>query len=551
LTLSILKRLLAACTLVTPGAALAAGFTLGSGDTAVIEPPVPVPPETPCVVTLFANAVFGANKAPIAYAPPSACPGPWAKVVLKAEIGLNKGIQYDRTGTIFLGGVPLWFGTTSEPTPTLAPSWQIQKDVTDYTSLLLNPQTGFALITNYTNSVDTSVITASAQLLFYSPSSAYPAPTVPDIIVPVAAQGGGTVALNTSTSVLSIPLNLPANVQSAKLDLYTQSQSNDEFWYTCVPNALATQLNDCGGGAFREGEIAIDSTPAGVAPVFPWIYTGGIDPYLWSPLPGVQTLDFKPFVVDLTPFAGVLSNGATHALNVSVYGANQYFSVAGALRVYLDHAATSVTGGILNDTLAATPTPVTNSATPTSTKTTIATSSNRNFTITGYIDTPAGRTITTVHETSAFTNNQVFDITATLYDQQIKQDTETLVDVKQQTGGQTTETTTRYAYPLTVSYVQRVAASGNGAATTTIGQEYYTTTLVSQNGIPTAEYDVVNAITPEDSLLFNAAGQITGNKNQSSTEVYSTYGTGQGCFTRTLTAAANLLTAATTSTRCK
>jgi hypothetical protein len=551
LTLSILKRLLAACTLFTPGAALAAGFTIGSGNTAVIEPPVQVPPETPCVVTLFANAVFGASNAPIAYAPPSACPGPWAKVVLRTEIGLDKGIQYDRTGTIWLAGVPLWFGTTSEPTPALAPSWVVQKDVTDYTSLFLSAQTGFALITNYTNSTDTSVITASAQLLFYPPTTAYPAPAVPDIIIPVSAPGGGTIALGTSSSVLSIPLNLPTNVQSAKLDLYTQSQSNDEFWYTCVPNALASSLDSCGGGAFREGEVAIDTTPAGVAPLFPWIYTGGIDPYLWSPLPGVQTLDFKPFVVDLTPFAGVLSNGAMHALNVSVYGANSYFSVAGALRVYLDHAATSVTGGITQDTLTASPNPATHTATPTSTRTAVATASNRNFTIKGYIDTPTGRTVTTVHETSAFTNDQVFDITSTVYIQQIKQNTETLVDVTQQTGSQTSETKTQYSYPLTVSYTQVSTQSGGFAVKTAITQEYEANTLLSTNGIPTAEVDFVNAITPTDTLLFNAQGSFTGNKNQSSTDVYSTFATGQGCFTRTLTANANLLTAATTSKTCK
>ena len=29
------------------------------------------------------------------------------------------------------------------------------------------------------------------------------------------------------------------------------------------------------------------------------IYTGGIDPYLWIPIPGVRTLNFKPHRVDL------------------------------------------------------------------------------------------------------------------------------------------------------------------------------------------------------------------------------------------------------------
>jgi len=53
--------------------------------------------------------------------------------------------------------------------------------------------------------------------------------------------------------------------------------------------------------AFRESEVTIDGNPAGVAPVYPWIFTGGIDPELWIPIPGVQTLNFKPYRVNLTP----------------------------------------------------------------------------------------------------------------------------------------------------------------------------------------------------------------------------------------------------------
>ncbi|MFN1208994.1 peptide-N4-asparagine amidase, partial [Enterococcus lactis] len=77
---------------------------------------------------------------------------------------LNAGIQYDRTGTIWVGGVPLWFGTTAEPAPNQAPSWHFERDVTDYTALLATAQTGFALIANCTNAQDTSIITSSARL---------------------------------------------------------------------------------------------------------------------------------------------------------------------------------------------------------------------------------------------------------------------------------------------------------------------------------------------------------------------------------------------------
>jgi len=93
-------------------------------------------------------------------------------------------------------------------------------------------------------------------------------------------------------------------------------------------------LINCGNSAFREAEVSIDGQPAGVAPVFPWVYTGGIDPYLWRPIPGVHTLNFEPYRVDLTPFASILSNGQQHAVAVNVYNADQYFSATATLLLY-------------------------------------------------------------------------------------------------------------------------------------------------------------------------------------------------------------------------
>ena len=89
---------------------------------------------------------------------------------------------------------------------------------------------------------------------------------------------------------------------------------------------MAGTLQSCGGSGFREVEVAIDGQPAGVAPVFPWIFTGGIDPYLWMPIPGVHSLSFAPHRVDLTPFAALLSDGRAHEVAVGVYNANKNFA---------------------------------------------------------------------------------------------------------------------------------------------------------------------------------------------------------------------------------
>jgi len=524
--------------------AAAPPLTLGSGNVAVIEPPVWHPDEAPCVVSLYKNATFGANNADFNYAPPAGCPGPYATIVLAVDVSLNAGIQYDRTGTIWVGSVPLWFGTTSEPSPNQAPSWHFERDVTDYTALLASAQTGYALIANYTNSQDTSIITSSARLLFYPATQNNPAPRVPDIVIPLAAPGGGTVALDNGASLLTITPTLPTNIQAAALDVYLQGQSGDEFWYTCVPDAYSTELQSCGGGTAREGEVTVDGTPAGVAPVSPWIFTGGIDPYLWTPIPGVQTLDFKPFRVQLSPFAGYLSNGAPHSISLSVFGANSYFSVAGALFLYLDPNSTTVTGSVTTNTLTAQPVVTTTNTIATNGSVTsgnVDTSEKRKYTIAGSVTGTGGTINYTVQQTTDFSNKQHFKLTAATYLQDIVQKTVTVTTTTTAAPSGTTVDIANHTTPLVVSLYQAFNAKGNGLQATKITQTFDDSDSLLTNGLLTAQTTYADSITTGDTLLFNSAFQITGNKKQSSTASYLKTGPGKACFGRQLASAGGLL----------
>jgi hypothetical protein len=542
------KSILVCTAALWPMAGLAAApVTLGSGNVAVIDPPVPHPKEAPCVVPLYHGAKFGANNANFVYTPPAGCPGPYAVIVLSVDVSLNAGIQYDRTGTIWIGGAPLWFGTTSEPSPQQGPSWHFERDVTDYTSLLATTQNGFALIANYTNAQDTSIITSSAKLLFYPATGKSPAPRVPDIVIPLAAAGGGTVGLGSSSDALTITPTLPTNIQAASMDVYLQGQSGDEFWYTCVPDSLSSELESCGGGTVREGEISIDGTPAGVAPVSPWIFTGGIDPYLWTPIPGVQTLDFKPFRVELSPFAGVLSNGAPHSISLSVFGANNYFSVAGALFLYLDPASTTVTGTVTENTLTAVPV-VKTSNTIVSTDTQISggvdTSEARNFTIAGNVTGTGGTINYQVQQTTRFSNHQTFLITGSQYLQDIKQNTVTSVQATASGPDGTTVRTVNHTTPLTVDINEVVGGNGNGKQKTGITQLFSDTNLLVTNGAVTQKDLVSNTITTGDTLLFNSAFQITGNKNQASSASYIGTSLHEPCYGLKLASIAGVLVSA-------
>src|SRR5215813_4682060 len=94
---------------------------IGSINTATADPLLPRPATQPCVVPLFTMVEF-ANFSPktFSYTPP-ACPGPWAKVVLRANFSVTAGRQFDRTANIWIGGTNVYFGTTSEPQPPLPP----------------------------------------------------------------------------------------------------------------------------------------------------------------------------------------------------------------------------------------------------------------------------------------------------------------------------------------------------------------------------------------------------------------------------------------------
>ena len=79
--------LLLAVTILVPLASASGPYTVGSSNTVTADPNITRPATTPCVVQLFSDvAFFDFNNENFTYAPPSACPGPWAKVILEATL---------------------------------------------------------------------------------------------------------------------------------------------------------------------------------------------------------------------------------------------------------------------------------------------------------------------------------------------------------------------------------------------------------------------------------------------------------------------------------
>ena len=529
---------------------------VGSSNTVSADPPVPRPHSKPCTVQLLTNEKFADfNTKTFTYLPPANCPAPWAKVVFTADFTVTAGRQFDRTAQFFLGGANIYFGTTAEPRAILSPSWHVERDLTDLSALFETDQSGTSILGNFigvSNGITyDGIIYGDAALQFYPATYPEAAPRVPDEVIGLPGNSGAAT-VNTTATAYTQTLTLPDNIESAYLDVIAQSQSNDEFWYLCVPNDVANELQSCGNTGFRETEIAIDGQPAGVAPVYPWIYTGGIDPYLWEPIPGVQTLDFKPYRVDLTPFAAVLSNGQPHTVTLGVFNADSYFSVTGNLLLYLDPHVRRVTGAVLSNDLASAPTPVVTEKLTTDSQGvsgSVGVTSRHDFSITGYVNTSHGRVETTVTQKLAFSNVQSFTINATTYIQKLTQTTTVNAKTSRREGYLVTTENKELSYPLTILYDQVTNPDHSYSALTKVDQELTQTLGNTLEGFPVYTSSTVNHVTSNDTLDVSPANVVTAHTG-SSAQDYSTNDSKGHCYSASLASANSVLTSYHNGTGC-
>ena len=525
-------------------------YQIGTSLEATADPAVPRPNTKPCVVTLLANQAFeNFNNPTFTYTPPTSCPGPWSKVVFEGDFSIQPGVQFDRTGALFLGNVDIYFGTTAEPQQNVTDTWHVERDLTDYTALFKTPQTGFASLGNIIEPGLNSIIFGTFTLEFYPANFANPAPRSFDAVLPIPDNSNGTFAIDSGNPELTQTFTLPTNIEGAYLDVFAQSQNAEEQWFLCVPTSLSPTLGDCQDTSFREVEISIDGAPAGVAPVFPWIYTGGIDPYLWIPIPGVQTLNFKPYRVDLTPFAAELSNGQLHTIGVSVYNAYEYFSTDAVLLLYQDHGSKKVTGELTRNTLTAPDPTVLNTVSFNSSGVgsgTVTTTNAHNFTIAGYVNTSHGRVETKVDEAVNFKNVTYIALTAS--NQEIQNEVQTsTVDAKTTTqhGFLVDSSETHTSYPFTINLSDTFLASGSVPQVTSVDQRYEKSETDTLEGFPVFQSNESNEVATQDSteFVFSDGGYSLGpSTGQSSKQTYIYNDSHGNCYSRTLTAADLLLT---------
>jgi hypothetical protein len=500
------------------GLAQSTNRQIGTEVTVTAEPLVARPHGKPCVVQLFSNyqfAHFSDTTQTFPFTPPANCSGPWSKVVFEADFSENAGVQFDRTASMFLGNTNIYFGTTPEPLPTASNTWHVERDLTDYSALLTTTQDGTIVLGNCTtdcpppyNTELNGVFTVSAALEFYPRGREDGERTeTPDAVLPLVqttSSGGINLPayLFSPTDQFSTTFTLPTNIERIYLDVVSQSQSTDEQWYACFPDDLSA-INDlfgCGHTDFRETEVTIDGQPAGIAPVSPWVYTGFI-PDQWVPIPAAQTIEFVPYRVNLTPFAGRLSDGNPHLVSLSVFNDDSYFAITGSLLLYLDRGSEQVTGTVTENTLTPPSPAIAENLEGTSTVSgTIGVTSGRNFKIAGYVNTSHGKVETTVAERQRFSSTETIDfdtVKFTVLNQNtsVENSLATTTTVSSGFGKQVTQD--NFSFPIIVNVTYPVSSAAFGFTVDT-KQKYHTDQQIFFDGFPYYFNSLTNTVHSTD-----------------------------------------------------
>lgn len=415
-----------------------------------VAPPVSRPPTKACTVSLAhevpSNGPTGAPQSFTGtYLPPTACGATWSKVVLDFTASA-KGRQYDRTVGISLGGVQIYFGTTQEP-DTDGLTWHIDKDVTQYASLLTAPHPISGGIVSYTSSTDVGVYTQTATLTFYATDTSHPAPSTPDVVVPV---GAGDVNATTTSTSFNVS-GLPRNTMSAQLEIYIKGNGCDEQWFTAVPDAVAARFPGaglCGGGPYREVTASVDGVRAGVIQFYPYVYSGGITPTLWRPTVAIGTFNLTPEQLDLTPLVGRLVDGEPHTVTLAVPGARDTWNLNANLLLGTDHGSTQTSGATTQNTIA--PAASVTESTQDGPAGTVAatTTAHRSSVLRGYVDTSHGRLHTTVTHEVDYANTTTVSHGG---NHEVVGQTDTGTATRSTTGaGPRTQRTHTWSYPIDV-----------------------------------------------------------------------------------------------------
>jgi hypothetical protein len=317
------------------------------------------------------------------------------------------GSGTDRIGSVWISGAEIFRTSTPETDNT---SWHVEKDVSEYSSLLKSRQNVTSIITAYSGT-----IRIVATLSFYETNQQYQAASAPDIVVPISnIHGPPWITISNGQNIANVSFRLPSNLLNLTLEVYASGHHCDETWF----DSYIVPSSGCSSGdAFREIQIFLDGNISGAVWPVPVIYTGGINQNLWETIPAVNALNIPPVRVPLTPFSGHMADGRLHTIGFRVIGDMGWWLVDANMLVSLDPSSQSVSGQLTKYEV---PDVIRQSSTSIDwllSRVSISEAENRNLVISGYANTSMGTIVTTVIETMSMSNTQV--VTSTRFTQSL------------------------------------------------------------------------------------------------------------------------------------
>ena len=268
----------------------------------------------------------------------------------------SQGRQFDRIALMFLGDTEIFRTSTAEPTAN-GIVWTYIKDMSQYNALWKQPQKLIFDLGNLINDIYTGPYNTTLTASFSKQNNV----KTPDVILPISAKRS---ASNLS-SVFTVPsdnaavtVNVPATTSRAVVSISACGQIEEEFWFSNVFSQDIYAFNSTlgplyGSSPFREVQLYIDGTLAGVVWPFPIIFTGGVVPGLWRPIVGIDAFDLRMPEIDITPFLPLLTDGNSHSFEIKIAGLDvqvdgtatlsnnigSYWLVTGTIFLYLDGGA--------------------------------------------------------------------------------------------------------------------------------------------------------------------------------------------------------------------
>ncbi|CAN1270902.1 Peptide-N4-(N-acetyl-beta-glucosaminyl)asparagineamidase A, partial [Linum perenne] len=314
-----------------------------------VTKPIDLPNTLPCKQLLLQHQFDDTEGKPsviVDYSgPPSHCASnDFSKIVLEWS-GTCTGAQAETIFGVWLSGVELLRSTPAQPDNTSL-SWNAQKDITRYSSLLLKKDTQ-KLAVFFRNKLDSylvGVYHVTISISFYPADgkSGMGSESKADLILPVSQnlhmKGGLWFQIKNSTDEKKIEFKIPQNAYRAVLEVYVSSHDVDTFWFfNYLPEFQnSNQVEDVfTNGPFRDIVIGLDGIVVGAIWPYPVTYEAGSN--IWNPAVSIRSFDLPSYDVELTPFLGNLLDGVAHNLSFGIGNAIDFWYVDANLHLWLDH----------------------------------------------------------------------------------------------------------------------------------------------------------------------------------------------------------------------